>query len=182
MKEQIAPLRALARSSRHQDNGRPARALPAQFGSTMIVQRSLELCSMNRAARPRAAHRGRARLQSSCVLSVAAAADSGAWRAWSWCTSCSSRTRARAPRSPTPSTRRTPPPLPTPRTRRTCSSRAHEQLWCSDERRVRSCSASGRGSTSRGLTPGTRRPDASSSVARARARRAEPFETPAPTL
>ena len=172
MKAQIPRRGALAGSSRHQDNGRPARALPAQFGSTVIGQRSLELCSMDRAARPRAAHRGRARLQSSCVLSVGAAADSGAWRAWSWCTSCSSRTRARAPRSPTPSTRRTPPPLPTPRTRRTCSSRAHEQLWCSDERRVRCCSASGRGSASRGLAPGTRGPASSSSLARARAPKA----------
>ena len=182
MKDEIPPERALARSRRHQDNGRPDRALYPKFGSTMIGRRSLELCSMDRAARPRAARPGRAQPQSSCVLSVAAAADSDAWRAWSWCTSCSSRTRARAPRSPTPSTRRTPPPLPTLRARRASSSRAHGKQLGSDGGRVTRGLATGRACAVRGLTPGTRRSDASLYVARARARRAEPFAKPGHAL
>ena len=177
-KAQIPPLVALARSRRHWDNGRPARALYPKFGSTMIGQRSLELCSMNRAARPGAAHRGRAQPQSSCVLSVAAAADSDARRAGSWCTSCSSRTRARLTRAPTPPTRRTPHPPPTLRARRASSSRAHGKLLGSDEGRATRGLATGRACSLRGLTQGTRRSDASSSVARARARRAEPFAKP----
>ena len=101
-----ASRRARARRGRAW-HGRPDRALYAKFGSTQNGPRTLEICSTDCAARRLAAHRGRVRPQSSCELSMAAAADIDEQRSRSRGTSCSCYLRGPPPRREQAATRRT---------------------------------------------------------------------------
>ena len=130
---------------------------------------------MDCGAQRRAAHHGRVRLQSSCVLFTAVTAERDARRAESQRTSCSSHVRARPPRPPPSPTRRRSLPLPTLRTRCVSFPRPHGKVLCSDVRRATRLLASGRGWQMPWHPPATRRPAGSSSLARARSRAGEPF-------